>query len=125
MTEIRVYGNSNGNLNFAYRLDEARWYAPKSSFGLACKTSASKAPTLTTNEAILKGTWHVYMSNFPAVSPSIFILGASRTKLFGVLNLPFKLDFMGMTNCFQHVDITLMWPGPTTNTSAVPSRRPR
>ncbi len=116
VTEIKVYNNSNGNKTFNYYMDFARYYSPAKSFGLACKTSGSTLPTLTSGSAVLKGNWRINMSNFPGSSPSLLILGGSKTKLLGAIKLPFKLDALGMPSCYQNVDVNLIMAGPTTNT---------
>jgi len=44
-------------------------------------------------------------------------LRASRTKLFGCVPLPFKLDALGMKDCYQNIDMNFLTPGPKTNTN--------
>jgi hypothetical protein len=117
VTEVKVFGNNNGNKNFYYNMDYARYYSPSKSFGLACKTSGGSFPILTSSSAVLQSSWTLGMSKFPASSASVLILGASKTKLFGSIPLPFKLDPLGMKGCYQNIDMNFIMAGPTTSTS--------
>lgn len=111
VTELKVHGNDRGNKDFDYQLDYAYYHSPTQKFGTACQTSTAYFPDLDPTFALLGNNWNLYMRHFPGSAPTVLILGASKTKLFGTINLPFKLDALGMKGCFQHIDMNVVLPG--------------
>ena len=116
VTEVKVYNNSNSNKNTPYYTDYARYYAPTATFGQGCLTSGKTFPKLTSGAAIIGSNWSQSMSSFPGSAATILFIGASKTKLLGVLPLPFSLNGLGMTGCNQLVDMNVILVGPATNT---------
>jgi hypothetical protein len=109
--ESLIYANSNQNKYWAYYMDYARYLSPTETFGKACASGGS----LTSGNATLGSNWYIYLSKAPATTPVALMLGASKTKLLGTINLPFSLDPLGMKGCYQHVDMTAIFAVGATN----------
>ncbi|MEZ5989029.1 MAG: hypothetical protein R3F30_07885 [Planctomycetota bacterium] len=112
--DIRIYANSNGNKNFPYYLDYAQYLVQHDrTIGQACSTGGKAY----LGNAILGSNWNIQLQSGPASVPTILFIGGSKTKLLGVIPLPFSLDPLGMKGCSQYVDISIILTPGSTNTS--------
>lgn len=115
VVEYRVTANSNGNAAFSYALDAGAAVTPTGTFGAACQTSGNTTPALTAGAATVGANWNHSLTNGPASSSGILLIGVSNTTFNGV-PLPFPLASLGATGCSLSVSADLSVP-VATNTS--------
>ncbi|MEZ5966104.1 MAG: hypothetical protein R3F56_19870 [Planctomycetota bacterium] len=104
VVEYRIFANSNGNAAFTYRLDVGSFVSDTTTFGTACQTSSNRSPAITTQPVQAGGSMGLSLTNGPASSSGVLLIGSSNSTWNGV-PLPLGLDSFGATGCTLQVAI--------------------
>lgn len=113
VVEYRVTANNNGNAAFSYSLDAGGAVTPTGTFGVACQTSGASTPALTCGAATVGANWNHSLTNGPASSAGILLIGTSNTTFNGI-PLPFSLASLGANGCSLAVSPDLSFTVATT-----------
>lgn len=123
VVEYRIFANSNGNAAFSYRLDSASFASETTRFGTACATSSNRMPAMTCQPTSLGSNLNLSLTNGPASSPGVLLLGLSNSTWNG-LPLPLPLASLGATGCTLQVSIDTSIPITTTTSGSMSAGLP-
>lgn len=117
IVDILVHANNNASKGFDYPLDYARYLDDTESFGQSCKTSSGATPKLTTGPAWIGGSWTWSISNAPASTANVAIVGSRQ------LANPISLKPVGAEGCYLFIDVLAVVVTGATNANGYQSIR--